>query len=320
MLKLSFATLCLSVVMLAGPAFAQGKQAEAVIGTLMEVEGTAWVSSPVTKTKTAAKVETPLHINDVVDTGPKSRVFILFIDNTQITLSANTKFRAEDYVFDESAPAQNKARYNVMNGTFQYQSGAIAKKKNPDVEVETAYGAIGIRGTKFWAGDIENAYGVNVEEGRVRVRNEGGEVYVDKGKGTSLKSRKQKPSTAAPWPAKQLQLIAATVLLSRQDEVLKRVMGFQGKNNMLRGQFKDFLKMKGGMPGLDNMPGNIVPGQKGGMLFDIPGGTGPVRTKPATTPGGRIRSGDKATPTEAAPVSPGSLKTSPFKMFKVPGL
>ena len=162
---------------------------------------------------------------------------------------------------------------------------------------------------------------MNVEEGRVRVRNDGGEVYVDKGKGTSLKSRKQKPSAAMPWPAKQLQLIAATVLLSRQDEVLKRVMGFQGKNNMLRGQFRDFLKLKGGMPGLDNMPGNMVPGQKGGMLFDLPGGNAPVRTKPVITPSGKMRSGDKVTPTEAAPASPGSIKkSSPFKMFKVPGL
>jgi len=321
MLKLSFAALCLSLVMLAGPAFAQAKQAEGVIGTLMEVEGTAWISSPVTKTKTAAKIETPLHINDVIDTGPKSRVFILFIDNTQITLSANTKFRAEDYVFDDSEPTHNKARYNVMSGTFQYLSGALGKTKDPDVEIETAYGAIGIRGTKFWAGEIENAYGVNVEEGRVRVRNEGGEVYVDKGKGTSLKSRKQKPSAAMPWPAKQLQLIAATVLLSRQDEVLKRVMGFQGKNNMLRGQFKDFLKMKGGVPGLDNMPGNMIPGQKGGLrggipLFEVPGGATPGKT--TTTPGGRLKHKD----TDTAPATPKKAvpKDAPFKMFKVPGL
>ena len=147
MLKISFAALCLSLLMLDRPACAEAP-AEAVIGTVMEVEGQAWISSPVTKTKTAAKVETPLHINDVIDTGPKSRVFILFIDNTQITLSANTKFRAEDYVFDESAPAYNKARYNVMSGTFQYLSGALGKTKDPDVEIETPYGAIGIRGTK----------------------------------------------------------------------------------------------------------------------------------------------------------------------------
>lgn len=327
MLKLPLAALCLSLLVLASPAHAQ-KQEQAVIGTLMEVEGQAWITSPVTKTKTAAKVETQLHTNDVIDTGPKSRVLILFIDNTQITLSANTKFRTEDYIFDESTPTQNKARYNVMSGTFQYLSGALGKTKDPDVEIETAYGAIGIRGTKFWAGEVENEYGVNVEEGRVRVRNEGGEVYVDKGKGTSLKSRKQKPSTAMPWPAKKLQLVAATVLLSRQGEVMQRIMGFQGKNNMLRGQFKDFMKINGGIPGMKTVPSNIVPGQivpgqKGGMLLDLPGGTVPARTKPVVTPDGKTKPGSRvATPAETTPASPGTVKkpVSPFKMFKVPGL
>ena len=114
-------------------------------------------------------------------------------------------------------------------------------------------------------------------------------------------------------------------MLSRQDDVLKRVMGFQGKNNMLRGQFKDFLKINGGIPGMNNVPGNmvpgqIVPGQKGGMLFDIPGGTAPVKNRATVAPGTRTKAGNRTAPAEAVPSTPSPRAPSPFKMFKVPGL
>jgi hypothetical protein len=294
-----FAVLCLSFLMTASPAFAQPQQAPAqpaVIGTMLEVEGKVWITAAGTKERKPAKVETQLHLNDVIETGPKSKGFILFIDKTQFTLSENTRFVADEYAFDPSAPQDDKAHYSVTRGAFEYISGAIAKKKDPKVEIETGYGSIGIRGTKFWAGEIEQEYGVNVEEGRVRVRNDGGETFVDKGKGTSIKSRKQKPSDAMPWPAKKLQLIAATVLLSRKEEVLQRMLNFEGsgKNDLL---LNNFLKMKGvpGVPG-NMVPGNmvpggnIIPGQKGGMrgnfpLFETPGGR--TTTTTTTTPGGK---------------------------------
>lgn len=330
MLKYIAAALCLTLALSGAPAFAQPQSAQSkgVIATLMEVEGKVWVTAAGTKERKPAKLETQLHLNDVIETGPKSRTFILFIDNTQITLSENTRFTADEYAFDAEAPQQNKAHYSVARGAFQYLSGAISKTRNPNVEVETAYGTIGIRGTKFWAGEIEQEYGVNVEEGQVRVRNDGGEVFVDKGKGTSVKSRRQKPSTAMPWPAKKLQLIAATVLLSNQDAVFKRVLGFQGKNDILRGEFKNFMKLRGvpGIPGNvipgNNIPGGIIPGEKGGMkggfpLLDTPGGkgaattpggrTGPAPGKAGTTPGGRkVYKDDAAKP--------------PLKMFKGLGL
>ena len=147
-------------------------------------------------------------------------------------------------------------------------SGLIAKKKDPDVNIDTAYGTIGIRCTKLWGGAIDNAYGIHVEEGAISVKNDGGQVLVNKGQGTALKSRREPPQQAAPWPVKQLAFIAQTVLLGNQAEVLQRIAGFQGQQKLLQGQFKQFLKF-----GPGNMK-NLVPGNlpvPGGNNLPVPG-------------------------------------------------
>lgn len=249
-------------------AFAADEQqaGDGVIGTIMEVEGKATVTPAGQKTVKALAVKDSIHMKDVISTTEKSRVLILFIDNTQFRLSENTRITVDEYVFDPDNAGSNKASYNVLNGTFQYVSGLIAKKKDPDVNIDTPYGTIGIRGTKLWGGNIKDAYGVHVEEGKVSVKNDGGQIFVNKGEGTSLKSRKAPPPKAAPWPVEQLQFIASTVLLANEGEVLQRIVGFQGQQKLLQGQFKHFLKFKG-MPGGMKLPGGgdlqIGPGKEG---------------------------------------------------------
>jgi hypothetical protein len=235
---------------------AADSKAEGIIGTIMEVEGKASVIPAGQKAAKPLALKDSIHMNDVIETGAKSKVFVLFIDNTQITLSENTKLTVNQYVFDPDNAAANKASYNVLNGTFQYLSGLIAKKKDPDVNIETPYGTIGIRGTKLWAGNLKDTYGVHVEEGAVQVKNDAGKVIVNKGQGTTLKSRKAPPPPASPFTNDQMQFIAQTVLLANAAQVFERIAGFQGQQKLLQGQFKSFLKFKG-MPG--NMK-NLVPG------------------------------------------------------------
>ncbi|MEZ0226598.1 MAG: FecR domain-containing protein [Alphaproteobacteria bacterium] len=238
---------------------------DGIIGTIMEVEGKATVT-PAGKAAKPLAVKDSIHMKDVISAGAKSRVLVLFIDNTQFRLSENTKITVDEYVFDPDNASSNKASYNVLSGTFQYVSGLIAKKKDPDVSIDTPYGAIGIRGTKLWGGTLkDSSYGVHVEEGQINVRNDGGQVVVRKGEGTALKSRKTAPPKAEPWPAEQLQFIASTVFLANEGAVLQRILGFQGQQKLLQGQFKHFLKFKG--PGGMKLPGGgelqIGPGKEG---------------------------------------------------------
>lgn len=250
---------------------ADAQKPEGIIGTIMEVEGSATITPVGAKAGRALALKDSIHMNDVITTGPKSRVLVLFIDNTQITMSETSKLTVDSYVFDPDNNTNNKASYNFMQGTFQYLSGLVAKKKNPDVNIETAYGTIGIRGTKLWAGNLKDSYGVHVEEGAVQVRNDGGQVLVNKGQGTALKSRKAAPPPAFPFSNDQMQFIAQTVLLANAAQVFERIAGFQGQQKMLQGQFQNFLKFKGmpNIPGGNNLPfpGGNNKKLKGGSPF-----------------------------------------------------
>ena len=258
---LVIAALAVLVIFFTTSAFAADAQKpEGIIGTIMEVEGKATVTPAGTTTPRPLALKDSIHMNDVILTAPKSRVLVLFIDNTQITMSENTKLTVDTYVFDPDNNKNNKASYNVLQGTFQYLSGLIATKKDPDVSIETAYGTIGIRGTKLWAGTLKDSYGVHVEEGAVQVRNDGGQVLVNKGQGTTLKSRKTAPPPAFPFSNEQMQFITQTVLLANAAQVFERIAGFQGQQRLLQGQFQNFLKFKG------------MPGIPGGGNLNIPGG------------------------------------------------
>jgi hypothetical protein len=86
--------------------------------------------------------------NDTIQTGAGARAFIQFNDNTQMTLSENTKLKIDDYVYDPNGTS-NAAHYSILEGAFQYVSGLIEKKDPANVRIDTPVDGIGIRGTEL---------------------------------------------------------------------------------------------------------------------------------------------------------------------------
>jgi len=101
-------------------------------------------------------VTKPLSVNDLIamgdqiSTGPKSHVDLLFADNTEFLLAENTKLTIDDYVYDPNSHS-GSAAYRWLEGAFQYISGLLTKQKDPNVNIETPAGTLGIRGTQFLA-------------------------------------------------------------------------------------------------------------------------------------------------------------------------
>lgn len=224
------------------PAFAQTD--DGVIGTIVEVEGNVSLAPPGGQ-PAPATVNMPVHLNDVVQTGVASRAFILFIDNTELTLSENAVVTVDNYVFDPDDNTNNRASYSVVQGAFQYVSGLIGKKDNPDVHIDTPVGAIGIRGTDFWAGNLDNQYSVAVNEGQVALKTDAGEEVVNKGQGTAVRDRHSAPSHAKAWGPEKFQRIANTVHLQRQVQVRQKINGMQGRQVLLRNQYKSYMARHG---------------------------------------------------------------------------
>ncbi|MBI1214811.1 MAG: hypothetical protein GC185_03210 [Alphaproteobacteria bacterium] len=229
----------------------------AVIGTVMEVQGTAIIQDAQGGAGHTATVDGEVHMNDVVTTGAASHIFIQLIDDTEWSLDENSRFKVDEYVFDPDDGSQNKARYSVLQGAFNYVSGLVAHgRADPDVKIATPVGSIGIRGTDFWGGEIDGQYGVLVNEGKVDVQTQGGSTTVGKGLGTFISGPRGKPSAARAWSQKRLSKIRKLVELKRQPRIQKRIQKHHDRQMQMRRNFKRNMqrrrerqKMQGGKPG-----------------------------------------------------------------------
>ncbi len=212
------------------------------IGTVIDVEGPA-VLTPVGGMPAEAAVNMPVYLNDIAQTGAHARLFILFIDNTNVVLSSNAMLRIDKYVYDpdDATSADNNATYTI-EGAFEYVSGLIGHRKDPDVHVETPVGSIGIRGTDFWAGPMDGQYQVAVNEGRVSLKTDGGEEIVNKGEGTYVRGMFDRPAPAEIWSADRFRRMAAEVRLARYAAALRRMHALQSRQPAFREVYRAYVR------------------------------------------------------------------------------
>jgi hypothetical protein len=213
------------------------------IGTIAEVEGAVTLTHG-GATTIAAQVNDPVFLDDQIGTGAKSRAHVLFIDDTEVTLGENATFSAEDYAFDENDPAAGKAKYSALRGSFIYVGGLIDKNPKPDVEVKTAYGTIGMRGTTVWGGYMDDAYGVFTADGSVSVKTDSGEVIVNKGEGTDVRSRGVNPAAPKTWKDAKVGRAKKMIALKNLKAVQARVAKMKEKQEPLRARLAASLRAR----------------------------------------------------------------------------
>ncbi len=114
------------------------------IGVIKNVKGTVTIS----RDSESISVVTGLSLleNDIITTGGKSSVGVIFKDNSVLSLGPKSRIEMKDFVFE---PAEKKLSFvaEVVRGTMTYLSGIITRL-NPDaVEFRTPSATIGIRGT-----------------------------------------------------------------------------------------------------------------------------------------------------------------------------
>lgn len=211
------------------------------VGVLLEVEGAATIARADGTSKQAA-VDDEVFRGDVVKTGANGRGFLFLMDGTEWTLSENTVFRVDDYAFHPENPEQNKARYSVVSGAFRYVSGMIAKTQEPDIEIETPVGSIGIRGTDITATvDAEGGYDIYVDEGKIEVANNGGRQFLTPGQGTFVQNRRAAPWHPEKWQPGRLQRMRQAVHLKRGEQIRARA---QQLREQRKEKLKDYLQKR----------------------------------------------------------------------------
>lgn len=210
------------------------------VGTLIGREGNVAVMTPGGEAHPLS-VKAPIHMHDVIETGPEARALIVLIDNTEITLGENAQLTIDEYIFAEDNAAANKARYSILRGAFLYASGLVAKKEVPDVSVNTPYANIGIRGTSFWGGEIDGAYGVLVTDGQVSVQSDRGRISVDKGTGTSLAAKTDIPTRAIAWEQEKIDRAVATITMKDSEALRARITENADRQKAQREAYKAYL-------------------------------------------------------------------------------
>ena len=131
-------------------------------------------------------VGAPVFENQKVGTGEAARLELTFDDGTKLTLGEHADMTLDTFVYD---PAHGTGKMALaVKGAFRFVSGQISKQPNKEVAVATPVATVGIRGTEFWGGPIDDqTLGVFLIDGEVSVTNAAGEQVLDTpGQGTNI--------------------------------------------------------------------------------------------------------------------------------------
>jgi ferric-dicitrate binding protein FerR (iron transport regulator) len=150
------------------PALVKAQSSEKV-GSVEEVKGEAF--GEVRDRRRTLERAAPLFLNEVV--GASAR---LTIDRFLVNAGGDITLQSGPILFDrpEGAPPQM-------------------------TRINSAFGLIAVRGTRFFAGPSNGVFGVFVMRGSVEVASAGSEVTVTPGQGTNIARPGDTPTAPAPW-------------------------------------------------------------------------------------------------------------------------
>lgn len=116
-----------------------------VVGTITALKGSASIDRD--GSNIVAALGAKLNEKDTIKTEDKSKVQVIFNDETIITIGKNSNFSISEYLFEESKTAV--AKFGLFSGAMRTITGKIGKVAPDKFSVATKTALIGIRGTNF---------------------------------------------------------------------------------------------------------------------------------------------------------------------------
>lgn len=184
-------------------------EAQEAIGTVSRIQGE--VSGTRGGSTAALGLNASVFPDEIVSTGEAARLEVTFTDNTRLTLGEKAKLTLDRYVFSPTA-GTGILKFGVA-GAFRFLSGRLSKLASADVSVTTPFATLGIRGTEFWGGPIDDqVLGVFLIEGVVSVSNTAGQQILNRpGQGTNIATPGTAPGPVTFWPRDKVNRAIATV-------------------------------------------------------------------------------------------------------------
>ena len=180
---------------------------ETSIGTVRRVQAEvdALRAADVLKLNVASALET----NDLLRSGEKARLEAELVDGTKLTLGETAELKLDNYVYDPENSARNRLIARIK-GAFLFVGGKV-EGAGSEVKIITANAVMGVRGTTFWGGPIDNAYGVLALSGVVTVSTNVGSVTLTEGQGTTITNADAAPEAPKTWPGTKRNRAIATI-------------------------------------------------------------------------------------------------------------
>lgn len=140
---------------------------------------------------------------DYVITGTESFADLQLGEDTRILLGGDTELLVDSFIAGQG-------------GTLELGMGQMVFDRpeglpKVDVAVRTAFGMIGVRGTKFFAGPSRGAFGVFVEHGQVSVDAGGVTRLVSGGEGVQMANPGDAPGEPVKWAQARIDEAYASV-------------------------------------------------------------------------------------------------------------
>ena len=184
--------------------------AAADVGAVKEVTGQVTITREKAE-PAAAKTGDPVFQSDVIETGEDARAVIGFADGAELVLSGKGRLTVEKFLYDTEKPKDNTAVLDILGAAFSYVGGLMDKGDDTNVTLKMDYGSIGIRGTTVYGMMKNNVGWVYLEKGAVVVKNDGGQVELTNGYGTSFIDKQETPRPAYMWGEDQIAWIKRAV-------------------------------------------------------------------------------------------------------------
>jgi hypothetical protein len=84
---------------------------------------------------------------DLVETAAGTKAVLAFRDDSRVTLGSGTRFRVDNFVYDDKNPGDGRFLVSLLRGSVRALTGLIGKTNTRNVGFATATATIGIRGT-----------------------------------------------------------------------------------------------------------------------------------------------------------------------------
>jgi hypothetical protein len=151
-----------------------------------------------------------LHRGEQVWTAVRARLDIKFIDGSSVTLGENARIVLDEFVFEQRGGVSSQV-LRTLSGALRFIGGGVDQSRTGATKIIAPVGTMIVKGTDFFVGPIDGAYGVFVYSGEVEVATSGGSVTLKEGEGTTLTRSSVAPTKPIRWRAAKIARANALV-------------------------------------------------------------------------------------------------------------